>query len=178
LSSSDLVRWCGLVAMLAGLVAFVVDILLFRRASVAEWSPSPAISTLLYVVSVGAGLVGLHALQKVHYGRIGRGSLWTVALGTLALVVGVVVLLFGRLEWLVFPVGISAVLIGFVLYGAATLQARVLPRWYGIAIMVAPSLYLFLGDYAGILFGLVWVALGYALWSRSGAATEQPSRVR
>jgi hypothetical protein len=66
LSSSDLVRWCGLVAMLAGLVAFVVDILLFRRASVAEWSPSPAISTLLYVVSVGAGLVGLHALQKVH----------------------------------------------------------------------------------------------------------------
>src|SRR4028119_2276744 len=104
LSSSDLVRWCGLVAMLAGLVAFVVDILLFRRASVAEWSPSPAISTLMYVVSVGAGLVGLHALQKVHYGRIGRGSLWTVALGTLALAVGVVLLL-GRLEGLVVPGG-------------------------------------------------------------------------
>ncbi len=104
--------------------------------------------------------------------------MWTVVVATLAQVVGLTVFLLGSsaLEWLVFPVGTSAVLIGFVLYGAATLQARVLPRWVGIAIMVAPFLFL-LGDYAGILFGLVWLALGYVLWSRRGAATEQPSRV-
>src|SRR5215212_6810028 len=37
-----------------------------------------------------------------------------------------------------------------------------------------------LGDLQPIWGGLVWVALGYALWSHSsrGAATQQPSRVR
>jgi hypothetical protein len=77
----------------------------------------------------------------------------------------------------VFSVGTSAVLIGFVLYGAATLQVGVLPRWCGVAIVVGPFLFL-LGDYAGILFGLVWLALEHALWSRREAATGRPSRVR
>jgi hypothetical protein len=35
------------------------------------------------------------------------------------------------------------------------------------------------GEGAGeILFGLLWIALGYVLWSRRGTAAEQPSRVR
>ncbi len=184
--------------MLAGLVAFVADMLAFRMSAV-EWSILAGVATTLATpLSVAAGLVGLHALQKDHHGRIGRGALWTIALAILTQVVGLVVyVLFATggspldWTWIVISVGIAAVMIGVVLYGVATLQARVLPRWCGIAIMVAPFLFLygflsgrfwwpfFLGDYAAqMLFGLVWVALGYALWSRSRAATEQPSRVR
>ncbi len=38
--------------------------------------------------------------------------------------------------------------------------------------------YFALGNYGGtILYGLLWLALGYALWSRRGMAAEQPSRV-
>ena len=68
-------------------------------------------------------------------------------------------------------------MVGLVLYGAATLQARVLPRWGGIALIVSLPLTILLQDFGGLVFGLVWLALGYVLWSRRGAATEQPSRV-
>lgn len=174
MSSSDLIRWGGLAAMI-GCVVWLVEGLLILAIPQTAWTD---VLFIIGILSVVAGLVGFHALQKDNYGRVGRGGLWTVVVATLAQVLGLAVFLMGSsaLEWLVFPVGTSAVLIGFVLYGAATLQARVLPRWCGIAIIVAPFLFL-LGDYAGALFGLVWLALGYVLWSRREAATGQPSRV-
>jgi hypothetical protein len=69
-------------------------------------------------------------------------------------------------------------LVGFVLYGIATLRARVLPRWYGLALIVALPVSLPLAGYGTALFGLILLALGYALWLRSGFATEQPSHAR
>ncbi len=100
-------------------------------------------------------------------------------MATLALVVGLIVELVGimDLEGLFFPVGTLAVFTGFVLYGAASLQARVLPRWCGIGFIVGPFM-LLLGGLGGIVFGLLWLALGYVLWSQRGAATERRSRVR
>ena len=174
MSSSELIRWGGLAAMI-GCVVWVLEGVLILAI------PETAFTDVLFVIAIlltVAALIGFHTLQKDYYGRIGRGGFWTVVVATIAQVLGLIVFLLGSsaLEWLVFPVGTSAVLIGFVLYGAATLQARVLPRWCGIAIMVAPFLFL-LGNYAGILFGLVWLALGYMLWSQRGTMVEQPSRV-
>lgn len=137
-----------------------------------------AVGLLLTVV----GMMGLHALQKENYGRIGLGGFWTVVVASLGQVLGTVVLLAGSkaLEWLVFPVGVSAVLVGFVLYGATTLQAKVLPRWCGVGLIVGLPVAIALGLYGGnILFGLLWLALGYVLWSRrEAAAAQQPARVR
>ena len=101
-------------------------------------------------------------------------------MASLAQVLGIVVFLSGSeaLNWLVFPVGFLAVPVGLILYGAATLQARVLPRWCGLGLIIIPPTSIVLGDYGGILFGLLWVALGYMLWSRRVASAEQPSRVR
>jgi len=80
-------------------------------------------------------------------------------------------------------------MVGLVLYGVATLQARVLPRWCGVGFIVGLPLWRGIGmvsEYGGplggtigwtlggILFGLLWVALGYILWSESGAAAEFP----
>jgi hypothetical protein len=87
--------------------------------------------------------------------------------------------------WLV-PIGVLGTLVGEVLYGAATLQARVLPRWCGILfILLMPVTILasyLLWDATPVLWtGLVWLALGYGLWlhRRSGAAARQrPLRVR
>ena len=77
-----------------------------------------------------------------------------------------------------FPVGFLAVPVGLILYGAATLQAKVLPRWCGLGLIIISPITVILGDYGGIVFGLLWVALGYVLWSWRGTAAEQPSRVR
>ena len=68
-------------------------------------------------------------------------------------------------------------LVGFVLYGAATLRARVLPRWYGSALMVSLPVSLPFAVYGSVLFGVILLVLGCVLWLRSGATTGQPSRV-
>ncbi len=83
------------------------------------------------------------------------------------------------LEWLI-AIGGLVVLVGFVLYGAATLRAKVLPRWCGIGFIVGLPVTIALGEVWGfVVLGVLWVALGYALWSRREAATEQqqPARV-
>jgi len=150
----------------------------------------PSILDLLgivgYVLEV-VGLLGFHALQGSNYGRIGRAGLYTT-IG--AIVVWEVLLLTSLLGgavglgWLV-VVGVLGSLVGLVLYGAATLQARVLPRWCGILfILLMPGIILFgslaSGNLSIIWSGLVWGALGYALWSQSSssAATARPSSSR
>ena len=90
------------------------------------------------------------------------------------------------LEFLDF-LGLLGVIVGLVLYGAATLQARVLPRWCGVGFIVGLPVWLavsvvlgneFGGSLGGTIFGLLWLGLGYVLRSGGGTATEEPSRVR
>src|SRR5215213_6117949 len=66
-------------------------------------------------------------------------------------------------------------IVGYVLFGAATLQAGVLPRWCGLALLLGWPVAYLLGDYGGILLGLMYVALGHVLWSLRGVSTEQPA---
>jgi hypothetical protein len=176
MSSSDLIRWGGAAAMLAG-VAFILDILFVFIMPEADWTNAVYIVAALLMV---VGMVGLHALQKDNYGRTGRGGFWTVVVASLAQVVGLMVFLLGSeaLIWLVFPVGFVAVPVGLIIYGVATLQAKVLPRWCGLGLIIIPPVTVVLGDYGGILFGLLWLVLGYVLWSWRGAAAGQMSRVR
>jgi hypothetical protein len=177
MSSSDLIRWGGLAAI-AGGVVWVVDSGLLLLGMLPESVMNDVLFIVAALFTIG-GVVGFHAVQKEDYGRIGRGGFWTVVVATLAIVVGLIVSLLGstaleRLE--LFPVGTFAVFVGFALYGAATLQARVLPRWCGVGLIVGPFMFL-IGDFGGILFGLLWLALGYTLWSQGDTFVEQPSRV-
>jgi hypothetical protein len=132
MSSSELIRWGGLAAMLAG-ATFIVLML------IPEGPPGSflyTLNSLVFVVAVLlmlAGLAGFHALQKGTYGRVGRAGFYTVAVAGVAQIVAQVGLMSGStaLEFLDF-LGLLGVMVGLVLYGAATLQARVLPRWCGV----------------------------------------------
>jgi len=187
MSSSDLIRWGGLAGMLAG-VAFIVLML------IPEGPPGSFLYTLNSLVFIVAvllvlvGLAGFHALQKGNYGRIGRGGLYTVIVAGSVQVVAQVGLMSGSTAFRFLDLlGILGVMVGFVLYGAATLQAKVLPRWCGVGFIVGLPVWWVLavilgneygGSLGGILFGFLWLALGYVLFSRRSAATEQPARVR
>ena len=188
MTSSDIIRWGGIAAMLGG-VRWVVWSLLFRVSFEAAGGPFSDGLLLLAALLTLAGLVGLHALQGGDYGRIGLAGFYTAAVGLLAQALAALVLLMGSeaLEsfalWLVAPVGSLTVLVGLVLYGAATLQARVLAPWCGLGLIVVPPIAFYMNSkvfYGSLaLFGVLWVALGYVLWSRRGTPTEQqPSRVR
>ncbi len=153
MSSSDLIRWGGLAGMLAG-VAFIVLMMI----------PEPPPGSFFYVlgslVFIAAlllllvGLAGFHALQKGNYGRIGRAGFYTIIVGASAQLVAQVGLALGStaLEFLDF-VGLLVVVVGFVLYGAATLQARVLPRWCGVGFIVGLPVWLVVSIVVGDEYG-------------------------
>ena len=174
-TSSRLIRGGGVAAMLAG-VAFISSSLLSSR------TPS-SIGDVIWLVAIAGlavGVVGFHTLQKDHYGLIGRAGFFTVIVAALGEVLGSIVLLSGStvLEWLVFPIGTLGVLVGLALYGTATLRARVLPLWCGVGLIVGLPIRLALlpiEPWGLVLFGALWLALGFVLWSR--VVAEKPARV-
>ena|SRR5215204_1380434 len=180
MAASDLVRWGGLAAMGAGLLAIVYGVLAFAVGKGDEPGPLDILVILAMILEV-VGLVGFHALQGRNYGRIGGAGLYTTFGSIVVFELLLLTSLLGGdvgLDWLV-ALGVLGLLVGLVLYGTATLQARVLPRWCGILFIILLPVGILLGDLQPIWGGLVWLALGYALWSQSsGAASEQPSRVR
>ena len=187
--TSGLIQWGGLAGMGGGVLFIVYSLLGAVTGKGDEPGPSDLLAILAYVLIV-VGLAGFHALQQRNYGRIGRAGLYTT-IGAIVLweIFLVASLLGGEggdaslgLD-LFAAVGVLGVLVGEVLYGAATLQTRVLPRWCGVLfILLMPVTFFFgvilPGALAILWVGLAWLALGYGLWSHSGAAAEQPSRVR
>ncbi|MGH3087676.1 MAG: hypothetical protein ACRDSJ_10225 [Rubrobacteraceae bacterium] len=180
MSSSVLIRWGAIALMLSG-VAWVV---LGLSALLGYLQAIPGREDVVLFVGamllLGAGLVGLHTLQKGSYGLLGRVGFYTALAAMAAHIATAVIFLAGNpdFQWLSAWVGTSGMLAGFVLYGVATLRARMLPRWYSLALIVVLPVTLPLAQYGTTLFGLVLLALSYGLWLRRGAATGQPSRVR
>lgn len=170
MAASNLVRWGAICFLLGGLVWVVSGLLIVFGSRI--MGPHP-LYFLLFVVALlltSAGLIGLHALQEGSYGLIGQVGLYTVLLAFALQALGTVMLLSGSsaLVWLMSPVGLLVKLVGFVLYGVATLQAKVLPRWYGVALITLVPFSVALLVYGNIWTGLVLLVLGYALWLRTG----------
>jgi hypothetical protein len=160
-----------------------------------EGSPgsfSYVLGSIVFIVALLlllVGLAGFHALQKGNYGRIGRAGFYTIVAAASAQLIAQVGLMFGStaLEFLDF-LGFLGVMVGLVLYGVATLQARVLPRWCGVAFILAMPGALAAGILLAriipesmftsvfIVFGIVWLALGHALWARREAPASQQAR--
>lgn len=179
MAASGLIRWGAIGLMLSGVMWVVLGL----AALVGYLQAIPGREdVVLFVVALlltAAGLVGLHTLQSDSYGLLGRAAFYIALAAVAARILGAVVFLAGSsaLEWISLP-GTSGMLVGFVLYGVATVQARVLPRWYGLTLIVSMPVSLPLAEYGTMLFGLILLVLGYVLWLRRGAATAQPSRVR
>lgn len=143
------------------------------------------------IASIGmlGGLVGLHALQATTYGRFGKASFLVAFIGSAGVLFTFVILrafvpgsLLSSSILLQVLLGVSGALaalgplLGFVLFGIATLRARVLPRWCGVAlIIVAIALLLRIIPGARVVLGMAWLAVGYVLWAEGGAPAGLPS---
>jgi hypothetical protein len=179
MATPGLIRWGAIGLMLGG----VMWVILGLSALVGYLQAIPGREdVVLFIVALllsAAGLVGLHTLQRGSYGLLGQAGFYIALAAVAARILGAVVFLAGSsaLEWISLP-GTLGMLVGFVLYGVATVQARVLPRWYGLALIVSMPVSLPLAGYGTTLFGLILVVLGYMLWLRRGVTTALPSRVR
>lgn len=181
MSSSGIVRWGALAFMLSGAVWVLVGLL--SVAGILRAIPGRE-DIVLFVAGMllsAAGLVGLHALQRGSYGLLGRAG-FCVALAAIAAhvsAVGLYLAGYPAFQWLSTLVGAYGELVGFVLYGVATLRAGVLPRPYGLALLVSMPVSLGLGGllaayWSSLSFGLFFLVLGYALWSKRYAPVVQP----
>ena len=190
--SSDLIRWGGMAAMVAGLLYFV------GYAGMAELL-QPIMSNLGGHVVLGlAGLATLLALVGVLARDAGRSAVLGAA-GYILSFLGAAVFSVGNLAegiWLVefgvvlFGVGLMILTVGVVLLGLGLRRAKVLPAWavwplvvgWAAFLPVANSPTIFgigffaLSLLAAGMLGVGWAALGYVLWSERGT-TAQPSRV-
>jgi hypothetical protein len=179
MATSGLIRWGAIGLMLGGVVWVVLGLSALVGYLQAIPGREDVVFFVVALLLTAAGLVGLHTLQKASYGLLGRAGFYIALAAVAARILGAVVFLAGSsaVEWISFP-GTLGMLVGFVLYGVATVQARVLPRWYGLALIVVLPVALPLAGYGTALFGLILLVLGYVLWLRRGATTAQHSRVR
>jgi hypothetical protein len=169
--ASNLIRWCGLAAIVGG-VAWALASVLPLVSPPGDWTRRTSLLFIIAVLLMIVGLFGFHALQKESYGHFGRAGVWTVIVGSSALVLGLVVYLPSGnrvLLWLVYPVGYLIQLVGLVLYGTATLRARVLPPWCGLGFIFGPLVAFVWAVYGGIVFGVLWMVLGSMLWTRKNS---------
>ncbi len=173
--SSGLVRWGAVGLTLGGAVWMVLG--LSNVFGYLQAIPGREDVTLLVLALLltAAGLVGLHALQGESHGLPGRAGFYIALASLSARALGAVAFLLGSsaFEWISLP-GTLGMLLGFVMYGLATLRVGVLPRWYGLALTVSVPVSLPLAVHGTALFGLILAALGLALWARRGATAEQP----
>jgi Co/Zn/Cd efflux system component len=188
--SSNVVRWGGLAGVVAAVMWMLTAILILlatpQRVSFESFGDY-LLQIVLLVAYAGTLLtvLGLHTLHSGsgRYGRLGAaGSLLTFIGYAIVFVVIIISILEGGASLLTVRLSAAtAVLIGSILLGAMVIRARIIPWWCGVLLIVAFPL----GDVSnavlegseGILLGILWGAVGYALLSRSGTVVEQPSRV-
>jgi hypothetical protein len=196
--SSRLVQGGGLAAIIAG-VGYVAGGLLSMAHLQASLEVLGARLDYLGTSAFGiatlgvmGGLVGLHARQAGSYGNLGRVGFFMAFVGAVLMFVGQATstIYSGSdiLEWLYenpsygFQLGINLLLVGLGLLSVATVQARVLPRWCGLALIGVVIITIFGaivsagGSFVGV--GLIWAALGYTLWSEKVASVQLPQRAQ
>lgn len=171
------VRWEALGAVLAGM-AWLASFLVSPEVL---GSPSYAVEATFGVALLGTlvGLIALHTRQSRSYGVLGLAGFLAAVAGTALVLLNVLLISLGRRDLLdlLLVLGFLGMLVGFVVLGVATIRGRVLPGWCGVALIVALPVAAALGDYGGgMVLGLLWLALGYALWSGRVGSFDSSTR--
>lgn len=191
MSLMNWIRYGGLAAMLAGVAWAASGIFHFALVyPEAGTGPTGSVSDYLIesthaVAEAGmlGALLGLRARQVSAYGWLGAVGFALAFLGSaLMCAITVIGLVSGdalgeAVLGTFFISGFLGWFVGFPLLGISTLRARVFPRWCGVLLLAyVPLFMLLLASYGwgGIALGLLWLALGYALLSRLGAAERGP----
>jgi hypothetical protein len=197
MSSTNLIRWSGLAALVGGVLFIVLDLLeslLFGNLPYAE-----AAATSSWVIVEGAYIV---AAILISLGLVGLYAYQAKAAGTLGLVAFVVAFIGGMMAagsswsetffgaWLAEaapellaadPAGalaagviLSYVLfaLGWLLFGLASLRAGVLPRGAAVLLLIGAAIFPVLAaltlPFAAVVYGVAVAWMGYALWSGTG----------
>ena len=135
---------------------------------------------LFIVVGMLAGVVGLHASQAEHGGRLERWGFRVSVVGLLLLTTGALSGYWPPLLDITFVAfilpGLLLLVVGSTLFGLGTWRAGVAPRIGTLLLIIGGPAVLLISEVATLGGGLVllylaWVILGHSLWS----ATTKPA---
>ena len=195
MSSSILVRLCGLAAMGGGVTSTALGSLETLPLGYLPTSPSVERAVqkgsyevpVLFLSLLGAmaAIAALHALQRGRYGSRGAVAALASLVGLTTMAVGYLV---GEISAVIATgtmfliiamlfVGLVVSTVGIVFLGATTASAKVLPPWCGASLIAGnPTFELLFYLFSPWLTGLPWVLVGYGVF-RAAGRTGRPSRV-
>lgn len=205
MSLSNLIRWGGLAAMLAGASFVAADLLSLSispkfPSSVSLGSEPYAIQSVLKLIGAALlllGLFGLHARQAEATGSLGTAGFLAAFCGT-ALAVGsfwATAFFAPAMDPVAFDAGegppgrladafvvtMATFVLGWMLFGVTAWRARVYPRAAALLLIFGSPLaigtLLVVGFPTGAFFSAAVAWMGYALWSEQRARVGQPARV-
>ena len=195
MASSTLIRWAGLAAMMGG-VLWALWTMGFNFVGYGE-PGTPAYERYelynrllpLALLPVMVGFLGLHAAQRRSYGRLGKAGFVTAFVGLALAVAGSVGEFWvftmqpygeanGRdASWTIYLLGHLVLALGSVLFGIATVRAKVLARKTALMFAVLGG-FAVVPFFGALLFAISFTWLGYMLWSQRDVSADHPSRVR
>jgi hypothetical protein len=195
--ASTLIRLSGLAAVVAGVVLivvelmelFAVDIEHLRAASDTVAFAFWAGLSLLTFLLLPLGLIGIYAHQLEAAGFLGLAGFLVAFLGTvlsagaawtiffIAPKVAPLVPTFVEIPW--FELSFLLFALGWLLFGVATLRARVFPRAAAVLLIIGAVLIAVPLPARALVLGVALAWLGFVLFAGGGAARpSQPERVR
>jgi hypothetical protein len=200
MSSSVLARWGGLAAMVAGVLLLVAELLELLPAFDDYPFSELALTALftfqitLYLVGLillAVGLVGLYAHQSETAGPLGlvgfliafagtvffTGFFWANLFVAPALAVGEPEYLDQSGRFHGFRLSLFIYAVGWLLFGLASLKARVYPRGPIVALIIGAALDLFGAPLSGVVIYAAVIWLGFTLFSGRTAPIGQTPRV-
>lgn len=202
MNSSNLIRWSGLAALLGGALLLVADLLNLTPTSA---SFSETVTTTSYAVESGLrllggmlvllGLVGFYARQSEASGTPGfvgflaafagtsllLGAFWANAFVAPSLATEAPEFLDAQTTgtlWFGFTSSFALAALGWLLFGAAALRARVYSRVASVVLMVGAVLTFTPLPASGVVFDVAVAWLGFVLLSGKQLPTSQAERVK
>jgi hypothetical protein len=198
MSSSDLIRWGGLAALVGGVLFVVAELLILPTLNVETLSETATTASfaiqqwayLLGVVFVLLGLLALYVRQSEAAGALGligflvaffgtvlaAGFFWASAFIAPALADVAPEFLDEGPPPGFFLTAIAFVL-GWLLFAVGTLRARIFPRAAAILLIVGAVVIVVPLPFTFVVFAVAVAWLGFVLFTGREASTEQPPRV-
>lgn len=179
---SNVIRWLGLCAVLGGLCRAAMTPL--ELAWGVDNTAALLIGGITGSIFIILGTAGIYLYQAEKIGIVGFVGFIMTSLGNVIVCSMVSISLFvntalmqprileqdlpgpiGSIR-LVMMIGMS---LGYILLGFVTLRAKILPSWAGLLMILFVLLPFisFLGDYLAVVWGLIYIVLGWAVWSKS-----------
>ena len=184
LTSSNLIRLGGLAAIAGG-----VGVIVLWLVAEGDWLGSPLASPAIHALMVSAmvAIVALHALQSQRYGLPGTVASSAAFVGLAMYLLGAGVAYYARDDFFLafrdttflVVLGLLLATLGLIALGIVTLKVGVLPWWCGAALMAGnPIVGFFLAIWPGVLLGVPWIVVGYAIFRAARPEPERTPRVR